>query len=395
MSLVVPKYRVMLDDTVSVKDPLVLGLMQVPSPSATVMWDLMPFGDPVSGLDFKTLTRTKTARTAALASNFATNATTIVLSSGTKKSVTSGNVLYHTATKQGVVLGTETSTSGTWNVRKVLVQDGGSRAQIDSGSTVEILATSEDYVSINQTSRQESTVEARNYVQDTIERIDLSVADLREGRKEGIDQKTYITERMSDIMSDLSRACYYNIPCAYSASETAVTAGFDYLCRKAGGTVDANASGTADLDDVKGVLKTLAKNGVSSEDGLVAMMSPNVFWAYEKEGVDQLNIQGMPGSEFVSGNVMKGLTLSGLGFVPFYFDPKLNDDVVRFVSTKYAKKRIYKGSGEGAILEGLSIQDEASLSTSRLKVSTMQIKWATDISLAGTVHYLLEGTGLN
>jgi|GEM_PF-6032248 len=62
MSLVVPKYRVQVSDTESIKDPLAHGLItRVEAQNATT-WDLIPFRDPVRQLTSERAIRAVTAR---------------------------------------------------------------------------------------------------------------------------------------------------------------------------------------------------------------------------------------------------------------------------------------------------------------------------------------------
>lgn len=124
-------------------------------------------------------------------------------------------------------------------------------------------------------------------------------------------------------------------------------------------------------------------------------MSVNTFHAYEDEGLAEINLNGQPGGEFVVGGVVKGLNFSGIGFVPFYADPHINDDRVRFIAQNHIGKAYYQGAGEGAVPEAPKIEDESSVSTSKVPVSSLQMKWAMIIDSPSKVHYILDNTGLN
>lgn len=394
MSIVVPKYRV-YDDANSVKPNLALLLMKVPEAAYSVFWDLIPFGEPIRQLTYDVASRSITGRQVVTGANILTGDTSITLDSTTKTRVTPGQVLFHPTTKQRFVLDTVNTSSGVCNIRDVVQASGGSRTQVNSGQTLLILSVSEHFDQINAVSRFEDTSYSTNYIQDFTEMLEFSTADLREMRKWGIDKKMRITERMRDMMKDLNRSIIYNAPLAASSGHSSMTAGFDYVVDLAGNKVAAATSGTADLADIRGVLKQLYKNGVGPGDGLVLHMSANVYYRYETAGLAEVNLQGTPNADFIIGNTVKGLHFAGLGFVPFYADPLCDDDVVRFVCTSQAYKSYYQGLGEGAILESPRIVDEPSLSTSKIEKSTIQQKWGTIFLNTDKCHYLLTGTGLN
>jgi len=393
MSLVIPQYRALVDDTDSIRDPLALALMSQVDPQVSVTWDLVPFGENISSLKYEVGDRLISAREVVVENNFETGHTDIDVNSATRDRITDGHILYHPATKQRVVLNEVNTTSGVNSIHSVLQAPGGSRTQIDAGETMYVLAQSEMYEEINATSRWEETDKITNYVQDTTELLKWSRADLREGRKWGIDATRMRNERFRDVMKDLNAGLLYNVPQAPTSSVPAVTSGIDYMIENSGTVVDASASGTADLADLRGVLKTLEKNGVGPDDGVFALMSVDTFHAYEDEGLATIDIAGQPGAEYVIGNTMKGIVASGMGFVPVYSDPFINDDRVRFISQKHIFKRFYQGPNGPA--ETPHLEDEPSLSTSKTPVSSLQMKWGTDIRNASSAHAILDNTGLN
>lgn len=393
--MIVPKYRVLLDDSNSVLDPLAQGLMKLVEPAVAVTWDLIPFGETIRQLHYQRGDRAISAREVVLQNPILTSDTDIDLTSATKYRVTDGHILYHAATKQRFVLDEMNTSTGTATIEQVLQSQGGVRTQVDAGQTLYILSVAENFEEINAESRVEETTIVDNYVQDMTERIDFSTADLREARKWGLDRQMRLKERMRDIMRDLNSSILYNVPNAAAAAERQITAGFDYMVEAAGNVVDAATSGTADLADPRGVLKTLWKNGVGPSDGVFALMSVDVFSAYQDAGLETIQLTDTPDSDFVVGKILKGLNVNGLGFVPFYADPNINDDRVRFISSAHASKAYYQGTGEGAILEAPRVVDEPGLSTSKVPVSTIQAKWGTTFDNAASVHYILDDTGLN
>lgn len=395
MALIVPKYRVLLDDSDSVLDPLAQALIKQVEPQVAVTWDLFPFRDPVNQLKFERGERPITAREVVLENVILVGDTDIDLTSGTKARVTDGHILYHPATKQRFVIDEMTQSTGTGTIEQVLQAPGGARTEVPDGSTLYILSQAEYFEEINAESRFEETEKVTNYVQDMTELLEFSVADLREGRKWGVDKQMRLKERMRDMMKDLNLSIIYNVPNEGTANERALTGGFDYMVENAGNIVDASVSGTADLADIRGVLKQLQKNGAGPTDGLVAIMSIDVFHAYQDAGLETITLNGEPGSEFVVGNILQGVNFNSIGFVPFYADPFINDDRVRFVATSHAGKAYYQGTGEGAILEAPRVVDEPSMSTSKVQKSTVQAKWATIIDNPSSVHYILDDTGLN
>jgi len=395
MAIVTPKYRALLDDTTSVKDPLALLLMQRVEPEISVTWNLIPSRAPIEQLEYKVASRDITAREVVTSGSTSTGATTITFDATTKVRVTAGQALFYPTTGEVFVLGSATANPGEFNIRKrnIFADPAGAQATIASGSTLLVMAQSEFYEEINATSRFEGTSDSTNYIQDVTERLDFSVADLREARKWGIGKQTMLDERLRDVMKDLNRSLIYNVPVAPTSSVTALTQGFDHAVLQAGSTVDAALSGTADLADLRGVLKQLRKNGVGPGDGLAIVSSINVFHAYEDEGLNLINLQGQPGAEFVIGGQVRAVSFSGLGDVPFYADPFIDDDKVRFICTSRAGKAIYQG--ENGPQESLRVVDEPSLSTSKVNVSTMQLKWGTIFENADKAHYILSNTGLN
>lgn len=392
MSLVVPKYRVLLDDSVSVKDPLAHGLIKLVEPQNAVTWDLLPFRPAVRQLVFERAIRSVSAREVVTQNAILTSDIDIDLTAATKLRVTDGHILFHVPTKQAFVVDEMNTTSGTGTIEQVLQFPGGSRTQVDAGETLLILSQAEYFEEINAESRFEDTSVVTNYVQDMTEMLEWSVADLREARKWNVDEQTRLKERMRDIMKDLNMSLLYNIPNAGTATERQLTSGIDYAIENAGNVVDAASSGTADLSDVRGVLKTLQKNGVGPSDGLFALMSIDAYHAYSDEGLAEIQLTGQPGAEFVVGNILRGLSVPGIGFVPFYTDPFITDDRVRFLASAHIGKAYYQG--ENGPVESVRVIDEPSMSTSKVKKSTMQQKWTTIIDNPGTVHYILDNTGL-
>jgi len=396
MTLTVPKHRALLDDTTSVKDPLALMLLKLVEPQYGATWDLIPFGENIRQLKYEVGSRSISGRTVVLENAILTGDTDIDLTSATKTRVTDGHILYHPATKQRFILDEHSTSTGTATIRAVQQADGGSRTQVNAGQTLYILAQSEHYEEINAESRFENTSSVDNYIQDLTERLEFSVADIREGRKFGVDKRMRMRERMRDIVQDLNLSMLFNVPLAASSgANSAVTAGFDYLIELGGNVVNAASSGTANLADPRGVLKQLQKNGVGPSDGLVAQMSINTYHAYSDAGLAELQVTQENGGDYILGNVLRGLNVPGIGFVPFYFDPFINDDRVRFIATAHASKHLYQGLGEEVVEEGLRVVDEPSLSTSKVEVSTMQMKWGTNIRNTDTAHYILDNTGLN
>jgi hypothetical protein len=124
-------------------------------------------------------------------------------------------------------------------------------------------------------------------------------------------------------------------------------------------------------------------------------MSVKTVHAYEDEGLASVDLNGQPGAEFVMGGMVKGMNFSGIGFVPFYADPHINDDRVRLITQNHVGKAYYQGTGEGATLESPHVEDEPSMSTSKTPTSSLQMKWATIIDNAASAHYILDNTGLN
>ena len=393
MAIVVPKYRVLVDDTDSIKDPLAHGLMKLVEPQIGVTWDLIPFRDAIRQLNYERGERAISAREVVLENAILTGDTDIDLTSGTKARVTDGHVLYHPATKQRFMLDEMTQGTGTATIETVIQAPDGSRTEVADGETLYILSIAENYEEINAESRYEESTVTTNYIQDMTEMLEWSVADLREGRKWGFDDKVRLKERMRDIMKDLNSSILLGAPQAPSSTKRAATTGFDYAVEAAGSLVDANESGTADITDLRGVLKTLQKNGVGPTDGLVMLSSIDAFSAYSDEGLAEISLNDTPGKEYVLGNILKGLNVPGMGFVPFYTDPMINDDRVRFISTAHAGKAYYQG--ENGPLESPKVIDEPSMTNSKVKKSTIQQKWGTIFDNPSKVHFILDNTGLN
>lgn len=392
MSIVVPKYRVLLDDSASVKDNLAHGLVKLVEPQNAVTWDLLPWRSAVRQLKFDRASRSVGAREVVLENAILVGDSDIDLTAATKGRVTDGHILFHPGTKQAFVIDEMNQSTGTATIEQVLQYPGGSRTQVDDAETLIILSQAEYFEEINAESRYETTSEVTNYVQDMTEMLEWSVADLREARKWNVDQQTRLKERMRDIMKDLNMSVLYNVPNAAASNERQTTAGIDFMIEQAGNVVDADSSGTANLADVRGVLKTLQKNGVGPSDGLFALMSIDAYHAYSDEGLAEIQLTGQPGAEFVVGNILRGVNVPGIGFVPFYSDPFITDDRVRFISSAHIGKAYYQG--EDGPLESIRVIDEPSMSNSKVKKSTIQQKWTTIIDNPGSAHYILDNTGL-
>lgn len=393
MAIVTPKYRVLLDDTDSVQDPLAYAVFQLVQPEDAVTWDLIPFGETIRQLDYEVASRTVTGRQVVLDADILVADTQVTMTAGTYARVTAGHVLYHPATKQRVVLDTHPTTGGVSNIRNVLQADGGARTQINNGETLYVLAQTELYENISAESRFETTVTERNYVQDVTEKLEWSVADLREARKWGVDRRRRLSERLRDVAKDLSLTLLYGVPSATNGTISATTSGFDYLVEKGGNVVTAATPGTAAESDLNGILKQLQKNGVGPSDGLIMHGNVDVYHAYKDLGLATVTLQGTQGGTETLGGLVDGINAPGIGFVPFIVDPHVPDTRLRFIATQHAQKAYYQGQGEGAINEALRIIDEPSMSNSKNTVSTMQLKFGTKITNVDRTHYILE-TGL-
>lgn len=393
MAPVIPKYRV-FDDAESVKEPLALAMMKSPEADFSRFWDLIPFRSAIRLLNYELASRSITDRKVTLQNAILTSDTDIDLTAGTKARVFGSAVLFHPGTKQVFVLDDMNQTTGTANIRQVVQRDGGSRTQVNASQELLILAVSEHFDEINADSYFEETSTEENYVQDSTWLYKWSVADLRESRKWGVDQRMRLAERNRDMMKELNAALIYNAPKKADASNSALTAGFDYVVEKSGLVVDADQSGTANLADIRGVLKTLVQRGVTASDGIVIHMSSSAYFAYEDAGLQDFNLQLSAEEAVFVGNQLKGLVIAGLGPVPFYWDHTVTDDRVRFVATAHAGKAYYQGTENGAPLESPRLIDELSMSNSKVQVSSLQTKWGTIWENVDKVHAILDNTGL-
>lgn len=393
MSIVVPKYRV-FDDTASVKEPLALAMMRTPEAEFARFWDLIPFRSPIRQLNYELASRSITDRKVTLQNAILTSDTDIDLTSNTKARVFGSAVLFHKATKQIFVLDDMNQTSGTANIRQVLQRDGGSRTEVAAGQELLILAVSEHFDEINADSYFEDTTTEENYIQDSTWLYRWSVADLREARNWDVNKKMRLKERNRDMMKELNAALLYNAPEKADSTNSSMTAGFDYVVEKEGLVVDASEEGTADLADIRGMLKTLVGRGVTAADGLALHMSSSAYFAYEEAGLQDFNLQLSAEESVAVGNTVKGVVIAGLGMVPFYWDHTVTDDRVRFVATAHAGKAYYQGVEGGAPLEAPTFYDEKSMGNSKNDVSSLQTKWGTIWENVDKVHAILDNTGL-
>lgn len=390
--MIVPKYRV-FDDANSVKEALPLMLLKQVEPQYSIFWDLVPFRPNLRQLKYDIASRSITPREVTLQNAILTSDTDVDLTSGTKSRVTASHVLYHAPTRQRFVLNDMNQSSGTANFRSVVLAPGEVRTEIAAGQTLMVLSISEHFDQINAESRFETTAYATNYVQDMTDKLEWSVADLREARKWGVDKKMRLKERMRDIMREMNGSIIYNAPLAFGDGVSSMTMGFDYAVEQAGNLVQANELGTPDFADFRGIFKQMWKNGVGPGDGVVVHMGVEQYDAYEEEGLAEVNLTGQPGGEFVVGGIVKGMVVSGLGFVPFYADPIITDDRARILTTSQAGKGYYQGEGEEVIEEGLRVIDEDSMSTSKKKISTIQQKWGSVWENTDKTQFIVE-TGI-
>lgn len=394
MALVVPRFRV-YDDTESIPHPLALALQKRPEPQFTVFWDLLPFRSPIRQLTYEIASRSITAREVVLQNAILTSDTDIDLDSTTKTRISIGTPLFHPATKQIFIMGDDYSTTtGTGTIRSVVQRPGGSRTQVNAGLTLYALATSEHFDKVLGESRVEATSKITNYIQDTTEVLSWGLADLKEARRWGVDKQMRLNERMRDIMKDLNKAVMYNAPLAAASGVSSMTCGFDYAVENNGLVVDADTSGTANLADIRGVLKTLVQNGAGPADGIAVHMSSSAYFAYEEAGLQDFNLQLSAEEAVFVGNSVKGISIAGLGPVPFYPDATVVDDRVRVLATAHAGKAYYQGVGEGATLESPHVEPEPNQTTSKVEVTSWQQKWGTVWENTDKVHAILDNTGL-
>lgn len=198
---------------------------------------------------------------------------------------------------------------------------------------------------------------------------------------------------MEDIVRDLNLGIIYNVPLNESSSDSAVTAGFDYLVENNDKVIDAANPGTADISDLVAVARDLESDGVGSNAGLVMVANPDTYYLYEDLGLQDFTSTLSPEEKVFIGNAILGITVGSIGRIPFYQDASIPDNRVRFVATRYASKAPYQGEGEGAILENLRVVPEPSLSNSKVEKSTIQMKWGTHWRNADKVNRILD-TGL-
>src|SRR5947207_427185 len=104
MTLVVPRFHTYDSDAVQ-PDPLALSLLDRVQPEFSRTWDLIPFSAPINALDYMMASRAPEGNTVVSDTTYTTgSSTTITFSSGTRKRLTTGHILYHPATKQVFVI---------------------------------------------------------------------------------------------------------------------------------------------------------------------------------------------------------------------------------------------------------------------------------------------------
>jgi hypothetical protein len=363
-------------------------------PEVGRFYSLIPWETPIRSLSYTMPSRNRTARqvvTSALYTALSDNQ--ITLDAATRGRVTDGHILFHLGTKTRLILDEVNTTTGVATIRTKQYAPGGSATNIASGQTLYVIGHSEHYDEINAESRFETTAETSNHIQDITEMLDFSVAELRELRKWGVDEKLRIDERLEDIMKDLDLGLIYNVPLASQAGQSAVTGGFDYMVENAGGVINAAISGTPNVNDLRAVARTLEARGVGASAGVVMVGKPEVFYEYEDQGLTDFTSEISPEDKIFIGNSVQGIVGGSIGRIPFYTDSAIPDTRVRFVATRYASKAPYQGLGGGAPVENLRIVDEPSMSNSKVKKSTIQMKFGTKWRNADKVNAILE-TGI-
>ncbi|HEV7282305.1 MAG TPA: hypothetical protein VGN57_19035 [Pirellulaceae bacterium] len=382
MSIVIPKWRTYDSDAVQ-PDPLTLSLLDRVQPEFSRSWDLIPWSKPLTGLDYKMASRAPEGSTVVSTTLYTTgSSTTITFDSATRKRLTAGHILYHSPTKQVFVIDSYDTTTGVATLERVDVIGDAAGANVAIGQTFHRIGHAEHYDELNATSRFGSTTTEENYIQDSTERLDFSRTFLGQQLNWGMNEEMLIDERIEEYVKDLNKNIIYGVPSDEAAGQRAATAGFDHVVAMAGNEIDAAVSGTPDMDDIKGVARFLQANGAGVGAGTAVLVSPDAYYEYEDSMTDFSSEVAPEDSVFV-GLSIKGVTVNGVRY-PFYMDPTIIDNDVRFVSTRYARKAYYQDN-TGKVWN-MNVIDEESESNFKNKVSYLHQKWGTIWQNADKVH---------
>lgn len=383
MSLVVPKWRTYDSDAVQ-PDPVALSLLDRVQPEFSRTWDLIPFAAPINGLDYKMASRAPEGNTVVSTTLYTTgSSTSITFDSATRKRLTAGHVLYHPATKQIFVIDSYDVTTGVATLERIDVIGGAAGANVAIGQTYIRIGHAEHYDELNATSRFGGTTTEENYIQENTERLDFSLTFLRQPLQWGLTREVLIDERTEEYVKDLNLGILYGVPTDEAAGQRATTAGFDHVVASAGNNINAAVSGTPDLDDLVGIARFLQANGAGSGAGTVMVANSDVYYSYETAGLTDFSSAIAPEDEIFVGNSIKGITVGGVRY-PFYIDPTIPDNDVRFISTRYARKAFYQD--ESGQVWAPRVVEEPSLSNFKNDVSFLTQRWGTIWMNADKVH---------
>ena len=368
-------YRVRESDSTSVVEPQAAALFELPAPTAAPFWDLAPFAADIKTHKYTTAYRTNTAQTVTNTVAVATTDTVVTISTADR--IVEGQVLYDPATKQSLVLGTLVSGSQ-YNIKSFHTQSGSARAIITVSSVLDVIAPAADYSGFNGYVQFETTVKEDNYVQDISTLLKFFRADLEEVRNWGVDKQRLLMETMTRTLRGINLSMYYGIPQENTSSVPGMTAGFDYLVRKAGGNY-SKAGATDELSDLKAAFVAMRQIGMDGSDAPYMIGSVKAYEYFNSKGLATITTPTSTGSSFVQGNIMTGLNVAGFGFVPFLVDANLRDNHVRIAAQSAVQKAWYNGEGEEGTQSVLRLIDEPGLSTSKAPVSSLQGKFGTVI----------------
>lgn len=363
-------YRVRESDTNSIVDPQGVALFELPQTTVSPFWDFASWAPDIKTHEYKTAFRTRTGLTVTVNGAVATDGDTIAFDDTTP--VGQSFVVYDPATKQTVTLGAPTN-STTFNIRTVVPQSGASRAIIADNAVLDVLSIAEDYHEINAVQNYEQTTEETNYIQDLTIQLPFHRADLEEIREWGVDRQMLVTETMNRHLRQLDKNLIYGTPKKNDGTHNGQTGGFDYFVRKAGNNY-SKASTNDELADLEAGLYSLVEKGMDQSDGVAMMGSLKAYRYFNAKGLATFSTTTTPGAGYTYGNVMRGLEINGLGFVPFMVNVNLRDNHVRIGSQTTVQKAYFNGDGEAGQQAVLRLVDEPGLSTSKKPVSTLQMK---------------------
>lgn len=349
------------------------AFFQLARPEAGKTWDWIGFGADVTTHEHKFANRTLSSTIVTVNGAVATNATTITLDNAS--GVTANSILYDPARGQAFVIASVNLTTNVVTIRQRQVDHGVTTAIVPDNTELLVGSESSFYDDVSGERLFESTVVDTNFVQDLTYILEFSRADLEESREWDVTRQRRLVEDAEKTVRMLNRTAIYGKPQGETASLSATAGGIDYFVKKAGNVSTTAHATTRSIADLQAVFQKLEKKGLSGADAPVILCGVDEYHRYNAVGLTAVTLNETNGTSYASGNILLGINVPAFGFVPMISDPEIRDADVRILTNSSIKKHYFNGNGELGQRAVLRVEDEAQLSSSKVKKSSVQMKY--------------------